>query len=209
MTYCRNCSKEISRNEASRNNGYCKNCNNNQSNKKFFTYLGNHSGFVIYLLCATFIIYLLAFQKNFDLKTGTRIIILLLMMFPFVFLPILLHIKINNSEKEYISKQKKFNSLSDTEKQKYLEQKIIEEQDKTINYTIIVGEDSKKSLGSAIVRGTVGGALLGPVGLVGGAISGKNKSETTFTIVYKSGRRKIETVKNDSEEFKEYAKYVK
>ena len=78
-----------------------------------------------------------------------------------------------------------------------------------IDYTIIVGGDSRKSVGSSVARGTIGGALLGPVGLVGGALSGKNKSKTTFTIVYKSGRREVKTVDNNSWEFDKYAKYVK
>lgn len=81
--------------------------------------------------------------------------------------------------------------------------------DDEIDYTIIVAEDSKKSLGSAITRGVIGGALLGPVGLVGGAITGKNKSKTTFTIVYKNGHRTVVTVSNDSPEFAKYARYLK
>lgn len=81
--------------------------------------------------------------------------------------------------------------------------------DNTIDYTIIVGGDTRKSVGSSITRGIIGGALLGPVGLIGGALSGKNKSETTFTVVYKSGRREVVTVKNDSDEFRKYASYVK
>lgn len=98
--------------------------------------------------------------------------------------------------------ERKIQSLPELEKQRYYE-------DNTIDYTVIVAEDSKKSLGSAVTRGAIGGAILGPVGLVGGAISGKNKSETTFTVVYKSGRRKVVTVRNDSEQFKEYAQYIK
>lgn len=78
-----------------------------------------------------------------------------------------------------------------------------------IDYTIIVGGDSRKSVGSSVTRGAIGGALLGSVGLVGGALSGKNKSKTTFTIVYKSGRREVKTVDNNSWEFDKYAKYVK
>ena len=51
--------------------------------------------------------------------------------------------------------------------------------DKTIDYTILVGEESKKSVGSAVVRGAIGGAILGPVGLAAGAVSGKNNQKTT------------------------------
>ena len=58
---------------------------------------------------------------------------------------------------------------------------------KNIVKTMIVGADSKKSAGSSIGRGLVGGALLGPVGLLGGALSGKNKKSTTFLIEYDEG----------------------
>lgn len=99
-------------------------------------------------------------------------------------------------------RERDIQNLTDTEKQRYYD-------DNTIDYTVIVSEDSKKSLSSAVTRGAVGGALLGPVGLVGGAISGKNKSKTTFTVIYKSGRREVVTVDNDSSDFKKYANYVR
>ncbi len=105
------------------------------------------------------------------------------------------------NENAYFEKQR-INSLTEEERKKEL-------LDKEIDYTILVGGDSKKSVGSAIVRGAVGSALFGPVGLVGGAISGKNKSKTTFTIVYKSGRREVRTVDNDTSEFNAYARYLK
>ncbi len=74
--------------------------------------------------------------------------------------------------------------------------------------TIIVGNDSRKSATSSIVRGAIGGALLGPVGLLGGAISGKNKKESTFLLIYSNGRKKTVTVKTNSFLFKYYAKYL-
>ena len=98
--------------------------------------------------------------------------------------------------------QERVQNLTEQERKAYYD-------DKTIDYTIIVSQDSKKSLGSAVVRGTAGGALLGPAGLVGGALSGKNQTKTTFTVVYKSGRKDVITVDNDSDEFKMYAKYIK
>ncbi len=98
--------------------------------------------------------------------------------------------------------QERVQNLTEQERKAYYD-------DKTIDYTIIVSQDSKKSLGSAVVRGAAGGALLGPAGLVGGALSGKNQTKTTFTVVYKSGRKDVITVDNDSDEFKMYAKYIK
>ena len=100
-------------------------------------------------------------------------------------------------------------TMSPEERKPYDKQKKQERLDNMIDYTIIVAEDSKKSLGSAVARGAVGGVLLGPVGMVGGAISGKNKAKTTFTVVYKSGRREVITVDNDSSDFGMYARYIK
>lgn len=79
----------------------------------------------------------------------------------------------------------------------------------TIDYTILVGEDSRKSVGSSAIRSAVGGALLGPVGLIAGAISGKNNNSSTFTIIYKSGRKEVKTVENNSSEFEQFAKYLR
>lgn len=82
----------------------------------------------------------------------------------------------------------------------------------TISKVMIVGanSDSRKSVSSSVIRGTVGGALLGTAGLVGGALSGKNKvtSKTTFLIEYEDGHRETKIVDNDSSEFKELCKYL-
>ena len=83
---------------------------------------------------------------------------------------------------------------------------------RTISKVMIVGgaSDSRKKVGSSIARGAVGGALLGPVGLVGGALSGKNKvtSTTTFLIEYQDGHRETKTVNNDDPEFERLCKYL-
>jgi len=78
---------------------------------------------------------------------------------------------------------------------------------KRISKTAIVGDDSRKSLSSTMVRGAVGAALLGPVGLLAGA-TGKNKKTTTFLIEYSDGSRETKTVKTNSSEFKNYCKYL-
>ena len=99
----------------------------------------------------------------------------------------------------------------EVEKTKKLEEtkRIYSIKDQQIDYTIIVGTDSRKSASSTAIRGAVGGALFGAAGLVGGAASGKNKNTTTFKIVYKSGRVEIKTVKNNSSEFNNLAKHVR
>lgn len=69
--------------------------------------------------------------------------------------------------------------------------------------------DSQKSFSSSVVRGAVG-SVLGPVGAVGGALSGKNKvtSTTTFLIEYMNGNKVTKTVDNNSKEYKELCKYI-
>lgn len=84
---------------------------------------------------------------------------------------------------------------------------------KFIKQTIIVSsnQDIQKKFGSSVIRGAVGGSLLGPAGLVGGAVSGKNKitNQTTFLIEYEDGKRETLTVNNNSYEFQELCKYIK
>lgn len=84
---------------------------------------------------------------------------------------------------------------------------------KTIKKVVIIGNetDSRKKAGSSILRGAVGGYALGTAGLVGGALSGKNKttSKTTFLIEYADGHRETKTVKNNSKEFKNLCNYIK
>lgn len=71
--------------------------------------------------------------------------------------------------------------------------------------------DSKKSFSSSVVRGAVGNFALGPIGAIGGAISGKNKiaSKTTFLIEYQDGHKETKIVDNNSKEYKELCKYIK
>lgn len=78
---------------------------------------------------------------------------------------------------------------------------------KKIVKTMIVTDDSRKSLTSVVGRGAVGGILLGPVGLLAAA-SAKNKKTTTFVIEYSDGTRETKTVKTNSSEFKKLAKYL-
>ena len=106
--------------------------------------------------------------------------------------------------------------MSDNEKAKYEKRLAYQEQlkkSKTIKQVIIIGNntDSRKKVGSTVIRGAVGNALLGPVGLVGGALSGKNKvtGKTTFLIEYEDGHRETKTVDNDSAEFNELCNYLK
>ncbi|WP_145531230.1 hypothetical protein [Yersinia kristensenii] len=54
----------------------------------------------------------------------------------------------------------------------------------------VASEDSVKKVGGAMGWGVVGGALMGPVGLIAGVLLGGNKKDVTF-IVELSGERKF------------------
>lgn len=70
--------------------------------------------------------------------------------------------------------------------------------------------DSKKSASSTLIRGAVGGALLGPAGMLAGGLSGKNKIQamTTFLITYDDGSQQTDTVKNDSIMYTTYMQFL-
>lgn len=138
---------------------------------------------------------------------------------------IIYEININIKEKlqkQELLKQEKLQKQELLKQERKLQQEInqknyIEYQNqkvnsKTIKKTIIVGNvsDSRKKVGSTVMRGMVGGALLGPAGLVGGAMSGKNKTsnKVTFLIEYNDGHRETKIVENNSKEFKNLCNYL-
>lgn len=55
----------------------------------------------------------------------------------------------------------------------------------------LITDEHRKSAASGIARGIVGGALLGPVGMVGGAISAKSKGKYQVAILFKDGKRSL------------------
>ncbi len=106
--------------------------------------------------------------------------------------------------------------MSDEEKAKYEKHLAYHEQlkkTKTIKQVMIVGNnaDSRKKVGSTVIRSAVGNALLGPAGLLGGALSGKNKvtGKTTFLIEYEDGHRETKIVENNSPKFNKLCNYLK
>ena len=62
---------------------------------------------------------------------------------------------------------------------------------KTVESYEVVGQDAQKSMGSGIVKGIIGGALLGGIGAIAGASSGKSKVTYTVSIVFKDGKRAL------------------
>lgn len=99
-------------------------------------------------------------------------------------------------------------SRKEQNKQKRIAKREAEIADRTIDYVVIAGSESKINTGSAIARGAVGGAMLGRVGILAAA-GAKKDSIIGLVVRYKSGRTETVKVKFDSKEFKRYAKYIK
>lgn len=117
---------------------------------------------------------------------------------------------INLKDLEYLRELVSTPAKSFKEQMKETNDKMLK--DKKIVKTTILNtiNDSRKNAGSSLVRGAVGGALFGGVGVVAGAMSGKNKitSKTTFLIEYASGKKETKTVNNNNKEYLEYCKYL-
>lgn len=133
-------------------------------------------------------------------------------MYLFVIILIVVVFLISIIRDIYIKHKYYSGNMSEEESRKYEQIKENQRKAKTISKVMIVGStsDSRKKVGSSVVRGAVGGTLLGPVGLVGGALSGKNKvtNETTFLIEYEDGHRETKKVDNNSYEFQKLCKYL-
>lgn len=59
----------------------------------------------------------------------------------------------------------------------------------------VVGQVSGKSFGGAAAAGIAGGLLLGPVGLLAGALAGGNQDAVTFELKLRDGRRVLGSAK--------------
>lgn len=55
----------------------------------------------------------------------------------------------------------------------------------------VITDEHRKSAASGVARGLVGGALLGPVGLLAGGISAKNKGTYILAISFKDGKKSL------------------
>jgi len=55
----------------------------------------------------------------------------------------------------------------------------------------VITEETSKSAASGVARGLVGGALLGPVGLLAGALSAKNKGTYNVILQFKDGKKSL------------------
>lgn len=120
-------------------------------------------------------------------------------------------------EKEKIDAERERAEAKRQEQEERLnELKAVREADKTIVSTAIVNTTSKgtqkASVTSSVVRASVGG-LFSPGWALVGALTPKKTTVTkdmtvTFSILYASGKRGVETVKVGSKRYNELAKYI-
>lgn len=61
----------------------------------------------------------------------------------------------------------------------------------TIESYELITDEHRKSAASGVARGLVGGALLGPVGILAGGLSAKNKGIYQIAIQFKDGKRSL------------------
>ena len=55
----------------------------------------------------------------------------------------------------------------------------------------LITDEHRKSAASGVARGLVGGALLGPVGLLAGGLSAKNKGIYQVALQFKDGKKSL------------------
>lgn len=61
----------------------------------------------------------------------------------------------------------------------------------TVEAYELITDETRKSAASGVARGLVGGALLGPVGMLAGGLSAKNKKSYTMVIQFKDGKKSL------------------
>lgn len=115
-------------------------------------------------------------------------------------------------KKEREEKQRQWEALPPEEKERLELEKEQERMAKlratAIEKTRIIGQDTRKSATSSVIRGAVGGALFGIAGVAGGAMSGKNTQSIIFLVTYKDGHTETKTVKINSVEYKKYIMFL-
>ena len=55
----------------------------------------------------------------------------------------------------------------------------------------VITDEHRKSAASGVARGLVGGALLGPVGMLAGGLSAKNKGIYEIAVQFKDGKKSL------------------
>lgn len=69
--------------------------------------------------------------------------------------------------------------------------KSMEFNKETVKSYEVVTEETAKSVSSGIARGIVGGILLGPAGMIGGALLAKNKGMHQVAIEFSDGKKSL------------------
>lgn len=62
---------------------------------------------------------------------------------------------------------------------------------KNIKSYEVITDEHRKSAASGVARGIVGGALLGPVGMLAGGLSWKNKGIYQIALEFNDGKRSL------------------
>lgn len=61
----------------------------------------------------------------------------------------------------------------------------------TVDDYEVITDEQRKSAASGVARGLVGGVLLGPVGMLAGGLSAKNKGTYDIAIQFKDGQKSL------------------
>lgn len=69
--------------------------------------------------------------------------------------------------------------------------KSVDINNRTVETYELLTDEHRKSAKSGVARGLVGGALLGPVGLLAGGISAKEKGVYQVAIMFKDGNKSL------------------
>jgi hypothetical protein len=84
------------------------------------------------------------------------------------------------------------NASSNQWKQKYnSNEEFVEINKEAVVSWELMTEESQKSLSSTLTRGLVGGALLGPIGLIAGGLTGRNDKTYHVIVNWKDGKKSI------------------
>ena len=75
--------------------------------------------------------------------------------------------------------------------------KALELNTQTVESYEVITDEHRKSAASGVGRGLIGGALLGPIGLLAGAMSAKSRSIYLVAIQFKDGARSLLEVDNE------------
>lgn len=69
--------------------------------------------------------------------------------------------------------------------------KSLELDKKTVASMELITDEHRKSAASGVARGLVGGALLGPVGMLAGGLSAKNKGIYQVAVQFTDGKKSL------------------